>query len=151
MALKARFVHTNVVARDWKKLALFYEQVFGCVPIPPERNLAGPCLEAATQVPGARIRGIHLRLPGHGEAGPTLEIFQYHPQAEAEGTAINRPGLSHTAFAVNDVQAAHQAVLAAGGGQLGELVTLEVPGAGTITFAYLTDPEGNIIEVQRWS
>jgi catechol-2,3-dioxygenase len=25
-----------------------------------------------------------------------------------------------------------------------------VAGAGTITFVYLTDPEGNILELQRW-
>jgi catechol-2,3-dioxygenase len=31
------------------------------------------------------------------------------------------------------------------------VVSVEVAGAGSITFAYLTDPEGNIVEVQRWS
>ena len=32
---------------------------------------------------------------------------------------------------------------------MGEVVSVEIPGAGGIVFAYLTDPEGNIIEVQR--
>jgi len=37
----------------------------------------------------------------------------------------------------------------AGGGAVREVVSVEVLGAGGIEFAYLTDPEGNIIEIQR--
>lgn len=150
MAINARFAHTNLVARDWKRLARFYGQVFGCTPVPPERDLAGQWLDDAVGIPGARIQGIHLRLPGYGDTGPTLEIFQYAPAKEDLARAANRPGFGHIAFAVDDVEAARQAVLAAGGGELGKVVSVEVAGAGTITFAYLTDPEGNIIEVQRW-
>jgi len=148
--MKARFAHLNLVARDWRKLAGFYERVFGCRPVPPERDLHGAWLEQATGLPGARIRGLHLRLPGGGESGPTLEIFQYAQPLDSLPPAVNRPGLGHLAFAVEDVPAAREAVLAAGGGELGALTTTSVPGAGTITFVYLTDPEGNILELQRW-
>ncbi len=151
MTVHAKFVHTNIVAQDWKKLAQFYEQVFGCTPVPPERNLAGQWLEDATGVPDARIRGIHLRLPGYDTEGPTLEIFQYDREEKRPGTAINRPGFAHIAFAVDDVEAARDAVIAAGGGSVGKVVSLEISGAGRVTFVYLTDPEGNIIELQRWS
>ena len=151
MALSARFAHTNIVAQDWKRLAEFYQQVFSCVPVPPERNLSGQWVEDATSVPGAQIRGAHLRLPGYGEGGPTLEIFQYNRQEERPTTAINRPGLAHIAFVVDDVQAARDAVIAAGGKEWGKMVSVEIPGAGSITFVYVTDPEGNIIELQRWS
>jgi predicted enzyme related to lactoylglutathione lyase len=150
MSIEARFVHINIVARDWQRLARFYEQVFGCQPVPPERDLAGPWLEQATGIPGARIHGVHLRLPGHGQAGPTLEIFQYAQEEEGPRPAINRPGLAHIALAVADVQAARQAVLAAGGSALGEIVSAEIAGAGRVTFAYVSDPEGNFIELQRW-
>jgi predicted enzyme related to lactoylglutathione lyase len=150
MAIHARFVHTNLIARDWVKLAAFYERVFGCTPVPPERSLAGEWLAKSTGVPGAQIRGIHLRLPGYGDGGPTLEIFQYHRERERPETATNRPGFAHIAFAVDDVQAAYEAVIAAGGGAVGELVSVEIPGAGTIAFVYVTDPERNIIELQRW-
>ena len=34
---------------------------------------------------------------------------------------------------------------------VGQVVSLAVPGAGPVTFAYVTDPEGNIIELQCWS
>ena len=151
MSIQARFVHTNLIAQDWKKLATFYEQVFGCIPVLPERDLAGQWLDDATRVPSARIRGMHLRLPGYGDAGPTLEIFQYDREEERHRTAVNRPGFGHIAFAVDDVQAAQDAVIAAGGSALGERVTVDIPGAGWITFVYATDPEGNIIELQHWS
>jgi predicted enzyme related to lactoylglutathione lyase len=151
MTITSTFVHVNLVARDWRALACFYEDVFGCQPLPPERNLKGQWLEEATAVPGARLRGQHLRLPGRGEGGPTLEIFEYDPQMAHLPVAVNRPGLGHLAFAVDDVEAACRAVIEAGGGLVGQVVTLDVPGAGAVTFAYATDPEGNVIELQRWS
>lgn len=77
MTLSASFAHVNLVAKDWRRLARFYEQVLGCVPVPPERKLEGEQLERATGVRRATIQGAHLRLPGPAEKGPTLEIFQY--------------------------------------------------------------------------
>ncbi|OGD45468.1 glyoxalase [Candidatus Bathyarchaeota archaeon RBG_16_57_9] len=144
-----RYVHTNLVARDWRRLAAFYVEAFGCVPMPPERDLSGAWLDRATGVEGARIRGVHLRLPGYGDGGPTLEVFQYKPEEEAEAPAPNRPGLGHLAFAVEDVEATIMRVQELGGGALGETVEVGIPGVGGLRFAYLTDPEGNIVEVQR--
>ncbi len=149
--MKAKYKHTNIVARDWRKLAEFYEQIFGCEPVPPERAAVGEWVERCTGVPGAEVRGAHLRLPGYGDDGPTLEIFQYNKTKPRPETAINRPGLAHLAFEVDDVEAAEDTVLAAGGGCVGDLVTTEIAGAGTITFVYVTDPEGNIIELQKWA
>jgi glyoxylase I family protein len=151
MDIGARFVHTNIVARDWKRLVRFYEQVFKCKSVPPERRLSGQWLENGTGVPDVRIEGIHLRLPGLGDDGPTLEIFQYNQQEKRQETAINRPGFAHIAFSVDDVEVARQAVIEAGGGTIGEVVSVEIPGAGKIQFVYLMDPEGNIIELQHWS
>jgi predicted enzyme related to lactoylglutathione lyase len=148
---KVRFVHTNLVARDWRNLARFYETVFNCVPVPPERNLRGQPLDDATGLKSAHITGIHLRLPGYGENGPTLEIFEYDRELDGLESAANRPGFAHIAFAVADVHTVRDKVIAAGGGELGKLVTHEVAGVGWITFAYLKDPEGNLIEVQSVS
>jgi len=147
---KAKYKHTNIVAQDWRKLAEFYQRILGCVPVPPERANVGEWVERGTGVPGAEVRGIHLRLPGYGDYGPTLEIFQYNRAQKRPETAINRPGLAHLAFEVDDVEAARNEVLAAGGRCVGDLVTADIHGAGTITFVYLTDPEGNIIELQKW-
>jgi predicted enzyme related to lactoylglutathione lyase len=151
MSIRARFVHTNLIARDWRRLAQFYKQVFGCTPVPPARDLRGQWLEEGTGVSGAEITGLHLRLPGYGEDGPTLEIFQYNHESERPPTAVNRPGYAHIAFSVDDVEAARDAVLAAGGDVVGKVVSVDIPDAGIVTFTYVSDPEGNIVELQRWS
>ena len=151
MTIQARFAHTNLIAQDWRKLADFYEQVLGCTPVPPERHHSGQWFEDVTGIPGAEIQGMHLRLPGHGDNGPTLEIFQYNYQQEWQEPAINRPGFAHIAFAVDDVKSAKDAVIAAGGGVIGQTVSVDIPMAGKITLVYATDPEGNILELQHWS
>jgi len=148
--MKAKYKHTNIVARDWRKVAAFYEQVFGCEPVPPERAAVGQWVERLTRVSGAEVHGIHLRLPGYGDDGPTLEIFQYNKPEERPETAINRPGFAHLAFEVENVEAARDEVIAAGGRCVGEMITTEISGAGTITLIYMTDPEGNIVELLKW-
>lgn len=147
--VNAKYVHTNLIARDWQRLADFYENVFGCVRLLPERDLSGEWLERGSGIPNARVRGVHLRLPGLGPHGPTLEIFQYNECAEAPAAAANRVGFGHIAFAVDDVNAAREAVLSAGGTALGTIEAVVIPDAGRITWTYVRDPEGNIIELQR--
>lgn len=151
MVSGARYVHTNLVARDWRALADFYTRLFGCVFVPPQRDDRGPALEAGTGVVGAHMAGVHLRLPGHGERGPTLEIYAYEPSLAAQPTAVNRPGYGHVAFEVDSVDEARRQVLAEGGSPVGEIVTLERPGRARVTWCYVTDPEGNVIELQSWS
>ena len=144
-----RYIHTNIVAQDWRRLADFYIRVFGCTPVPPERDLSGEWLDLTTGIEGAHIRGVHLRLPGYGADGPTLEIFHYNADLERYAPLASRPGLGHLAFSVEDVGAVRDAVLEAGGGEVGDVVNVDITGAGGLEFAYLMDPEGNIIEVQR--
>jgi catechol 2,3-dioxygenase-like lactoylglutathione lyase family enzyme len=127
-ATGARYGHTNLIARDWRLLANFYERLFGCVPVPPERNYGGSDLERGTGVPGAALRGIHLRLPGHGADGPTLEIYTYDREAASPPPAANRPGWGHIAFAVD-----------------------ETADGRRVTWCYVADPEGNIVELQSWA
>jgi len=149
--MQARYVHTNLIARDWRRLADFYQRVFGCTPIPPERDLSGPLFDAATNVADVRIRGIHLRLPGFVEGGPTLEIFEYSPAGPESPSDIHRTSFAHIAFQVEDVEVARREVLAAGGREFGQLVRVPVSDAGVVTFVYVTDPEGNVIELQSWA
>jgi catechol 2,3-dioxygenase-like lactoylglutathione lyase family enzyme len=80
-------------------------------------------LESGTGVPGATLRGVHLRLPGRG----------------------------HIAFEVPSVPAARRDVLRAGGTAVGEIVALTTAAGARVTWCYVTDPEGNIIELQAWS
>jgi predicted enzyme related to lactoylglutathione lyase len=149
MTIQARYVHTNLVARDWKRLATFYQDVFGCYPVPPERHFAGPDLERGTGVHGSELHGVHLRLPGFQGNGPTLEIFTYSLLKERSTLhVVNEPGFGHIAFAVADVPKARDSVLAAGGAPVGEVVTLHLATGAHVTWCYVRDPEGNIIELQ---
>jgi predicted enzyme related to lactoylglutathione lyase len=151
MGISAKYVHTNLVAEDFRSLAKFYQDLFGCVPVPPERDYRGDSLDAGTGLKGAHLRGIHLRLPGHGEGGPTLEIFKYDELEPRSARAVNRPGFGHIAFSVDDVKTARDAVVQAGGRSVGEIVTLQTSTGTRVTWCYTTDPEGNIVELLSWS
>jgi predicted enzyme related to lactoylglutathione lyase len=149
--IDATFGHVNLIARDWRRLAAFYERVLGCRPVPPERDYRGADLSAATAVADAALRGMHLRLPGGGPNGPTLEIFQYEPTIDGLPAAANRPGFGHIAFVVSDVTLASEAIRSAGGGEIGTMITSSTADGRRVTWVYVTDPEGNIIELQSWS
>jgi len=146
----ATFTHVSIVATDWRALSRFYQRAFDCVPVPPLRKLSGAWLEAATGVPDAALEGEHLRLPGHGHGGPTLEIFSYRSSLERLAPAANRLGLGHIAFEVADVRRTLERLVAEGGKAIGEVQSANVAGRGKLTFVYAADPEGNIVEVQAW-
>ena len=145
-----RYVHTNIAARDWRKLADFYIKVFQCREKPPERNLSGEWLDRATGLTRAGLQGIHLWLPGYGDMGPTLEIFTYDSMGKERQIMANDHGFTHIAFEVDDVAAVFQRALENGGTQLGKVTEKEVPGVGFLTLVYFRDPEGNIVEIQSW-
>lgn len=147
----AKYVHTNIVARDWRALARFYQDVFGCTPVPPVRGYEGPEVEAGTGVPGTHFQGMHLRLPGFSTEGPTLEIFEYSEPAAGLKPAVNRPGIAHLAFSVPSVEKAREIVLAHGGVPVGEIVTLATTAGAEVTWCYVRDPEDNIVELQSWT
>jgi predicted enzyme related to lactoylglutathione lyase len=145
-----RYVHTNLVSRDWRQLARFYIRVFGCTIEPPERDLKGAWLDRLTSIRNVHVRGAHLRLPGHGRNGPTLEIFQYAKAAGSKPTRVDVPGIRHLAFSARNVEEVLARVESNGGSRVGELVSGRVEGVGSLDVVYARDPEGNIIEIQKW-
>jgi predicted enzyme related to lactoylglutathione lyase len=151
MPIRSKYVHTNLIARDWKRLVRFYSEVFGCEPKGPKRDMSGAWLDQLTSLRNAHLSGVHLHLPGYGDDGPTLEIFSYDQLIDGELPAANQSGFAHIAFAVGDVDQALQAVIAAGGSTAGEIATTQVDGVGFLRVVYARDPEGNIIELQKWS
>jgi predicted enzyme related to lactoylglutathione lyase len=151
MPIVAKYVHTNLIARDWKRLVRFYTDVFGCERKGPERDMSGAWLDSVTSLRNAHLTGLHLRLPGYGDDGPTLEIFSYDRLIECDLPVANRCGFAHVAFAVDDVEEALQAVIAAGGSAVGKVATTEVDAIGVLRVVYARDPEGNIVELRKWS
>ena len=73
----------------------------------------------------------------------------YDSLVEADSPVANRVGFGHVAFAVEDVESTLAEMVAAGGSRLGEVVVADTP-AGRLTFVYARDPEGNVVELQRW-
>jgi lactoylglutathione lyase len=151
MPIRAKYVHTNLIARDWKRLVRFYTDVFGCEPKGPERDMSGEWLDRVTALRNAHLTGTHLSLPGYGNDGPTLEIFSYDQLMDCDLPAANRCGFAHIAFAVDDVDQALQAAIAAGGSAVGTVAMTEVDGVGVLRVVYARDPEGNVVELQKWS
>jgi catechol 2,3-dioxygenase-like lactoylglutathione lyase family enzyme len=147
--LSVTFTHTNIVSSDPEGLAEFYVEVFECTTSGPRRHLDGEWLGRGMGLGGAVVDGVHLRLPGHGERGPTLEIFAL-PEVEPGPSAVNRFGLMHIAFSVDDIHDTLERMVAAGGERLGEVSEAHVEGVGAADFVYARDPEGNIVELQCW-
>mgnify|MGYP004711043221 CR=1 FL=1 len=147
---EVKYAHTNLVTRDWKKSAKFYIEVFGCIPIGPVRRLSGQSVAKGTGLIDPEIEGIHLRLPGFEEDGPTLEVFQYAEADEQPEKVANSNGFTHIAFEVSNLEAVCAKVVSAGGSMLGTLAKQSVVPLGVCTFAYVRDPDRNIIEIQRW-
>ena len=79
-----------------------------------------------------------------------MEIFTYSRLADGPSPAVNRPGFGHIAFAVASVPDARAEVLKAGGSAVGDIVTLETATGARVTWCYVADPEGNIVELQSW-
>ncbi len=148
--MPTRYAHVNIISVDWKQLCNFYEQVFDCEPVSTERDHHGPQVDALTAIPNVRVRGRHLRVPGHGENGPTIEIFTFSENAPDQPKPLNRPGFAHLAFEVDDLDTTRAQVKKLGGDDYGEMVTIDIEGAGQLTLLYMTDPEGNIVELQNW-
>ena len=147
----ARFGHVNVTGPDWRVLAAFYGDVFGCTLVPPERDYRSADLDGATKLHDAHLTGAHLRLPGHGDTGPTIEIYQYDEMVGGSASQVNRPGWGHVAFQVPDVEAALGIVEAHGGARFGTVVTLTTSDGRRVTWCYARDPADNLIELQAWS
>lgn len=145
-----RFAHTNIVSTDWKKLAEFYIKVFECNIVPPIRKQSGKFLDKGTGVEDAKLEGAHLALPGFEKNGPTLEIYQYDKVDELAPVDPNTRGFGHIAFEVEDVNEILKRVLENGGKKNGEIAKKNIEGVGQLTFIYVRDPEGNLIELQHW-
>jgi predicted enzyme related to lactoylglutathione lyase len=150
MTERIRYVHTNLVAKNWRSLARFYIEVLGCKAKPPERDLKGLWLDRLTSIRDAKVKGMHLYLPGYGKEGPTLEVFEYSPSSSSKLPKVNMPGLAHIAFSTGDVEKLLAKAEKHGGSRVGDVVSTFVAGVGVLNVVYARDPEGNIIEIQKW-
>jgi len=150
MSLTCKYIHTNLTVLDIEKMKDFYVNVFGCIPVRETQALSGEWISKITSVEGGEIIYVHLRLPGHDKGAPELELIQYKSDVNQFKITANTVGFGHIAFSVSNVNEVLSAVVKAGGGSIGEVVTVDVPSRGRLTEVYATDPEGNILELQSY-
>ena len=149
--MSIKYVHTNLIAKDWEKLSKFYIDVFECKPLYPERDLSGEWIETMTNIDNVKIRGIHLSLPGY-DNGPTLEIFEFEPKnLRSNESMINEQGFGHIAFHVDVVEEVVEKLIKHGGKILSKIIEKDYETIGKLKAVYAQDPEGNYIEIQNWS
>jgi predicted enzyme related to lactoylglutathione lyase len=144
--MKIKYVHTNIIAKDWEALANFYSKALNCKKQFPICNIEGTDVSVGTGVKNAKIKGMQLELPGFKENAPTLEIFQYGENKPKHTLAANREGITHLAFHVDDIRKCINNIIKHGGKKVGELVAIQTD-AGTLELVYMADPENNIIEL----
>ena len=152
--MKTRLAHVSITAKDMDRLAEFYRKALGFTEARPEKRFSGAWLEKGTGVPGASIKRVHLRLPGPSPDDTLLELIEYAgPEEDKSPPAANRRGLRHIAIETDspeELARLHNLVIKHGGSGLGDISENHIEGLGTVTFVYMTDPEGNIIELLNW-
>ena len=145
-----KYTHTNIISTNWKALVDFYIKSFECKIVPPIRKQSGKWLDQGIGLKNAKLEGAHLLLPGYGEDGPTLEIYQYKNIETQDPIAPNKRGFGHIAFEVECVETILQKIRNNGGNSFGQVTKRKIEGVGEITFVYARDPEGNLVELQSW-
>lgn len=148
MAIK--YVYTNIICKDYRKLADFYIGVFECEQDGEEFEIDSEWLVRGVQVKDAKLKGVNLKLPGNSENGPTMELLQYtEMEKRPESIVANRQGYGHIAFKVDDIESVLAKAIDNGGKEFGEIVKNELENE-ILTFVYITDPEGNIVELMKF-
>lgn len=126
-----RFDHAGLTVLDLDAAAAFYGRAFAFA----------PALEFAL----GDVRGAMLEHP----SGMRLELFAVpDPQPGVEGRppleAVRTRGFGHVAFAAPDIGPLFAEAVAAGAREV--LVPQDSPESG-VRFAFLADPEGNLVEL----
>jgi lactoylglutathione lyase len=104
--------HTGYTVDDLGRSLAFYRDLLG-MEVVAQQEKAGGYLAAIVGYPDAHVRMAHLRLPGGGHV---LELFEYlAPEGRAAPPLQPRDtGTPHLCFAVEDLQAVYERLLAAG-------------------------------------
>jgi catechol 2,3-dioxygenase-like lactoylglutathione lyase family enzyme len=96
-----RLNHVNVSVSDMDQAIAFWQQGLGLA-LTGRGTVSYPHLDAIVGLTDTTIEWAELDLP----AGGIVELFRYHrPAAEPVQPAVNRPGTTHVALEVDDLDA----------------------------------------------
>jgi catechol 2,3-dioxygenase-like lactoylglutathione lyase family enzyme len=138
--------HTGITVSDLERSLAFWRDVLG-FELSHRAHQKGEMASEITGVPDAEIKLAVLKAPG----GHKIELLEYLAPPDRKHVAL-RPcdiGSVHVAFAVNDLEAVLQAIVASGWKPAGLPQTLQSgPNAGK-RVVYLRDPDGTTIELMQ--
>ena len=136
-----RFSHLGVCVSDLERSTRFYRDALGFEPA--ESFEVGAPFHTLMELDSVQLRSQFLR-----RDGMAIELL-YFDEPAAEGVdarPINRFGLTHLCFRVDDVDEAAARIEAAGGTvRRHTRVTMD----GPLDFVYCADPDGTRIELMH--
>lgn len=137
--------HVGLSVFDLERSVAFYRDLIGLV-VRERDEMIGSQVEALTGVAGSRVYIADLEF----RKGHTLELMQYtSPAGDAVRPRVFDPGHTHVGIEVEDVDAIHRRLVAAGITVLSEPTVLTDAGpfwAGAKVFNAL-DPDGITVEL----
>ncbi len=145
--------HVNLVVRDLESMVAFYRDTLG-LRVTKEVTISGEWIEQVVALRGVRADVVYLSFP----AGPNLELIRYHAPPGAAPADLDQPntlGLRHLAFRVDDIDAIHARLKAAGVRLVSPVQSVpdaQVTYAGGVRkrLVYFHDPEGNLLELCQY-
>lgn len=131
-----QFTQVKLQSADPERLARFYQEALDCEVGLPLTTLEQPAPRGVGNQDGD-VAILVMSLPG-SEGGPTLELISGSGLDGARGMLT---------FHVDDVDAATQRVVDAGGDFAGRVTEFMGPSGRLARFVFMTDPEGNVIDL----
>jgi catechol 2,3-dioxygenase-like lactoylglutathione lyase family enzyme len=145
MIKASRLHHVGIPVSDLDRSVAWYEHVLGLV-LDKRAPSSGEALSRAVEVPEAEMNVAFLAVGGH----LLLELLEYtSPRGRPYALANCDVGAVHVCFEVDDIQAAHADLTAAGIAFNHPPIELG-PDAGDLEgywFAYFRDPDGVQLEL----
>ena len=134
--------HTGLVVRDLERSIAFYRGVLG-LEVWRQATEEGDYIDNVVGIPNVRLEWAKLEALD----GSVVELLQYHSHpatAPLVNAASNRPGCSHLAFTVADLDATYQTLVARG---FHCNCAPQFSPDGTVKVVYCHDPDGIILEL----
>lgn len=135
--------HTGLVVKDLERSLSFYRDLLG-LELAARSREQGQYIESLVGIPGAVLEWAKLRIPG----GHMVELLQYFshpsPASPEELGCANRPGCSHLALTVSDIDTLFETLVLAGF----KCNNAPQPSPdGKVKVMYAHDPDGIIVEL----
>jgi catechol 2,3-dioxygenase-like lactoylglutathione lyase family enzyme len=139
------FSHIGVCVSDMEKSCRFYCDGLGFELA--EKHSVGPEFGRLMEIEGVKVDSQFVR-----REGMAIELLHFlEPGFEGDGArrAINRLGITHLSFRVDDVDTVASKLVSLGGVVLRDSRTTFDLGEQKLDFVYCTDPDGVRIELMK--